>query len=53
MLDFGGKTLLQRQLDAYKKSGIENISLVKVIKKKIKYKNIQYFENNDFKIIIF
>ena len=50
MLDFGGKTLLQRQLDAYKKSGIENISLVKGYKKeKIKYKNIQYFENTDYR----
>ena len=50
MLDFGGKTLLQRQLDAYKKSGIKNISLVKGYKKeKIKYKNIQYFENTDYR----
>jgi phosphoenolpyruvate phosphomutase len=49
MLDFGGKTLLQRQLDAYINSGIENISLVKGYKKeKIKYKNIQYFENTDY-----
>lgn len=50
MLDFGGKTLLQRQLDAYKKSGIENISLIKGYKKeKIKYKGIKYYENTDYK----
>ena len=50
MLSFGGKTLLQRQLDAYKKNGIENISLVKGYKKeKINYKNLKYFENLDFK----
>ena len=33
MLDFGGKTLLQRQLDAYKKNGIKNISLIRGYKK--------------------
>jgi len=50
MLDFGGKTLLQRQLDAYKKNGIKNISLVRGYKKeKINYKGIRYFENPDYK----
>ena len=50
MLDFGGKTLLQRQLDSYKKCGIKDISLVKGYKKeKINYKGIKYFENTDFK----
>ena len=50
MLDFGGKTLLQRQLEAYKKCDIKNISLIKGYKKdKIKYKGIKYFENNDYK----
>jgi L-glutamine-phosphate cytidylyltransferase len=49
MLDFGGKTLLQRQLDAYKESDIEDISLIRGYKKeKIKYKGIKYFENTDF-----
>ncbi len=33
MLDFGGKTLLQRQLDAYKKCGIKDISLIRGYKK--------------------
>ena len=50
MLDFGGKTLLQRQLDSYKKCGIKDISLVRGYKKeKINYKDIKYFENTDFK----
>ena len=34
MLDFGGKTLLQRQLDAYSKNNITDISLIRGYKKK-------------------
>ena len=50
MLDFGGKTLLQRQISSYKKNNIENISLIRGYKKnKINYKGINYFDNNDFK----
>ncbi len=50
MLDFGGKTLLQRQLSSYKANGIEEISLVRGYNKnKINYKNIKYFDNNDYK----
>ena len=50
MLDFGGKTLLQRQLDAYKKNSIKDISIIRGYKKeKIKYKGIKYFENTDYK----
>ena len=50
MLDFGGKTLLQRQLDAYKKCGVKDISLIRGYKKeKINYKGIKYFENKDYK----
>ena len=50
MLDFGGKTLLQRQLDSYKKCGIKEISLIRGYKKeKINYKGIKYFENKDYK----
>ena len=49
MLDFGGKTLLQRQLSSYNKAGIDTISLVRGYKKKkINYKNIRYFNNEDF-----
>ena len=50
MLDFGGKTLLQRQLDVYKKCGIKDISLIRGYKKeKINYKGIKYFENTDYR----
>ena len=50
MLDFGGKTLLQRQLDAYKKNSIKNISVIRGYKKeKINYKGLKYYENTDFK----
>jgi L-glutamine-phosphate cytidylyltransferase len=50
MLDFGGKTLLERQLDAYKKCNINNISLIRGYKKeKINYKGINYYDNKDYK----
>ena len=50
MLDFGGKTLLQRQIDAYKKNSIKDIAVIKGYKKeKINYKGVKYFENTDFK----
>ena len=50
MLDFGGKTLLQRQLSSYKDHGIEDISLIRGYKKnKINYKGIKYFDNKDYK----
>ena len=50
MLDFGGKTLLQRQIDAYNKNSIKDISLIRGYKKeKINYKGLRYFENKDYK----
>ena len=50
MLDFGGKTLLERQLEAYRKCGVTNISLVRGYKKeKINYKGLKYFENTDYR----
>ena len=49
MLDFGGKTLLERQLSAYRNCGIDNISVIRGYKKnKINYKNINYFYNKDY-----
>ena len=54
MLDFGGKTLLQRQLDAYKKNGIKEISLIRGYKKeKINYKGIKYLKIVIIKITIY
>ena len=50
MLDFGGKTLLQRQLLSYKDNGIDDISVIRGYKKnKINYKGIKYFYNDDYK----
>jgi len=50
MLMFGDKTLLQRQLDVYRHSGINNISVVRGFKKeKINYDGLHYFENTDYK----
>ena len=49
MLDFGGKTLLERQLSVYRNCGIDNISVVRGYKKnKINYKNIKYLDNKDY-----
>jgi len=49
MLDFGGKTLLERQLIAYRKCGISDISVIRGYKKnKINYKNLKYFDNNNY-----
>tara|TARA_B110000483_G_scaffold232428_1_gene299971 strand:- start:782 stop:1903 length:1122 start_codon:yes stop_codon:yes gene_type:complete len=50
MLDFGGKTLLQRQLSSYKSNRINDINLIRGYKKnKINYKGIKYFDNDDYK----
>ena len=49
MLDFGGKTLLQRQLEAYRACGAKDIALVRGYKKdRIRYKGIRYYENPDY-----
>ena len=49
LLDFGGKTLLQRQLRAYRACGAKDIALVRGYKKdKIKYKGIRYHDNPNF-----
>ena len=50
MLDFGGKTLLQRQIEAYASCGLNKISVIRGFKKeKINYPEIDYFENKNFK----
>ncbi|MBC8296780.1 MAG: NTP transferase domain-containing protein [Pelagibacterales bacterium] len=49
MLDFGGKTLLERQIKAYKDCGVNDITVVRGYKKnKIKYKNLNYIDNTDY-----
>jgi L-glutamine-phosphate cytidylyltransferase len=50
MLEFGDKTLLQRQLDAYWACGVTDISVVRGYQKdKIHYDGLRYFENPDYK----
>ena len=50
MLDFNGKTLLQRQVQAYNECGVKDITVIRGYKKeKIKYKGIKYFENTDYR----
>ena len=49
MLKFGDKTLLERQLDAYRRCGIENISVIRGYKKElIDYPDLRYYENPDY-----
>ena len=49
MLDFGGKTLLERQIMAYRKCNIEDINVIRGYKKsKINYKDLKYFDNDDY-----
>jgi phosphoenolpyruvate phosphomutase len=49
MLDFGGKTLLQRQLDVFRACGIEEVSVIRGYKKeKINYDGLRYYENLDY-----
>jgi len=50
MLDFGGKTLLQRQIEAFKTCGLNKISVIRGYKKeKINYPDLTYFENKEYK----
>lgn len=49
MLNFGDKTLLERQLEAYRECGINNISVVRGYRKeKIDYEWLRYYENPDY-----
>ena len=49
MLQFGDKTQLQRQLEAYHACGITNISVVREYKQeKINYEGLRYYENTDY-----
>ena len=50
MLDFNGKTLLQRQVQAYQDCGINDITVIRGYKKeKINYKNLSYITNPEYK----
>ena len=50
MLDFGGKTLLERQLDTYHACGITDISVIRgYLGDKINFPNVRYFDNIDYR----
>jgi choline kinase/DNA-binding XRE family transcriptional regulator len=49
LLEFGDKTLLQRQIEAYRFCGIEDIALVRGYKKDaIDYDGIVYYDNDEY-----
>ena len=49
LLDFGGKTLLQRQLEVYRVCGAKDIALIRGYKgDRIRYEGIRYYENPDY-----
>ena len=49
MLEFGGKTLLERQINAFKANGLNHISVIRGYKKeKINYPNLKYYQNTEF-----
>ncbi|MBT5666511.1 MAG: NTP transferase domain-containing protein, partial [Rhodospirillaceae bacterium] len=50
MLDFGGMTLLQRQLAAFRAFGINDFAVIRGYKKeKINYEYLRYYENTDYR----
>jgi len=50
MLEFGGKTLFQRQIDAFKACKVKNIVVIKGYKKeKINSPGIKYYTNDNYK----
>jgi choline kinase len=49
MLDFGGETLLGRQINAFKENGINKISVIRGYKKEnINYPDLTYYENPEY-----
>lgn len=49
MLSFMGKTLIERQVEAYRKVGISDIIIVRGFAgNKINYDGIRYYDNNDY-----
>ena len=49
MLDFDGKTIIERQIEIYKKCGIDKIIVVRgYAAEKIQYEGIQYYTNEDY-----
>lgn len=49
MLSFMGKTVIERQIEVYKKCGIEDIIIVRgFAADKIAYERVRYYENEDY-----
>ena len=49
MLNFDGRTIIERQLEIYRKCGINNISVVRgYASEKINYDGVKYYENLDY-----
>ena len=49
MLEFQGKTIIERQIEIYRNCGIENIIIVKgFAAEKINYENVTYSINEDY-----
>lgn len=49
MLEFQGKTIIQRQIDLYRKCGIEDIIVVRGFAgEKIRYEGVKYYTNRDY-----
>lgn len=49
MLDFMGKTLIERQIEVYKECGIEDIIIVRgFAADKITYEGVKYYTNKDY-----
>lgn len=49
MLEFDGKTIIERQIEAYRRCGILDISVVRgFAADKITYSDVKYYENTDY-----
>lgn len=49
MLEFQGKTVIQRQIELYRECGIEEVIIVRGFEgKKIQYDGVRYYTNEDF-----
>lgn len=49
MLSFAGKTIIERQIETYRKCGIEDIIIVRgFAADKITYPNVKYYTNEDY-----
>ena len=50
MVDVGGKSILERQIDAYRKAGVSEIAIVRgYLADKIRLPSVTYFENAEYR----